>query len=113
MPSSLRFVSKLPQCDEGFRLYTGLYLRIAVYYIFSGASQHTMMLDELDYLQATIVDALDTIRIEIKANSLPHLSHSATTPHPLDSASFVCPPKLYEARRLALGAYCIRTLGGL
>lgn len=64
-----------------------------------------MMLDELDYLQSTIVDALDTIRLEIKANNLPHLSHLATTPHPLDSDSFVCPPRLYEARRLALGAY--------
>ena len=65
------------------------------------------MLEELDYLQETLVHALNVIRSEIKTNGLPGLSHLATTPHPLDSCHIPCPPRLYEARRLALGAYTL------
>lgn len=61
------------------------------------------MLEELDYLQDNIAQALNTIRVELKAHNLPPLSHQAILPHPLDDAGFVCPPRLYEARRLALG----------
>lgn len=63
-----------------------------------------MSLQELDSLQDTLNDALNTIRHEIRKNRLPELSTSATSPHPLDDSTFLCPPKLYKARRLALGS---------
>ncbi|KAI0049311.1 S-adenosyl-L-methionine-dependent methyltransferase [Auriscalpium vulgare] len=59
-------------------------------------------LSELDSLQATMNQALDALREEIKRNELPDLSNYAQEPHPLDDARFVCPSRLYEARRLAL-----------
>ncbi|OBZ74915.1 O-demethylpuromycin-O-methyltransferase [Grifola frondosa] len=58
---------------------------------------------ELDVLQAHLNEALDTIRLELGVASLPALSSSALEPHPLDSPSFLPSPRLFEARRLALG----------
>ncbi len=60
-------------------------------------------LDELDSLQHTLNHAIDTLRYKLKAANLPPFSLQATEPHPLDDCSFVVPPRLYEARRLALG----------
>lgn len=59
--------------------------------------------EELDSLQRTLNHAIDTFRQELIAANLPPLSLSATEPHPLDDCSFLAPPRLYEARRLALG----------
>ncbi|KAI0067078.1 S-adenosyl-L-methionine-dependent methyltransferase [Artomyces pyxidatus] len=61
-----------------------------------------LTLPELESLQATMNHALDAVRDEIKRNKLPELSNYATEPHPLDNPAFVCPSRLYEARRLAL-----------
>ncbi|KDQ13840.1 hypothetical protein BOTBODRAFT_55853 [Botryobasidium botryosum FD-172 SS1] len=59
-------------------------------------------LQELDALQDAMNKALDAIRAEIDVHDLPDLSNYATEPHPLDDAHFICPPRLYEARKLAL-----------
>ena len=59
--------------------------------------------EQLDSLQKTLNHAIDTLRYELTAANLPPLSLQATEPHPLDDCSFPVPPRLYEARRLALG----------
>jgi len=61
---------------------------------------HTVQ--ELDALQDCMNKALDAIRAELDVHDLPELSNYATEPHPLDDAQFICPPRLYEARKLAL-----------
>jgi len=61
------------------------------------------MLAELDALQANLNVALDTIRAELKVAELPEYSNFASLRHPLDNPDVLTPPKLYEARRLALG----------
>ena len=63
----------------------------------------TVRLQELDALQQTMNVALDAIRDELKNGRLPELSNFASERHPLDDPTFVCPPRLYEARKLALG----------
>lgn len=63
------------------------------------SSQYT----ELDALQLTLNHAIDTFRRELVAANLPPLSSQATEPHPLDDCTKLAPPRLYEARRLALG----------
>jgi hypothetical protein len=63
-----------------------------------------MSLSELASLQTTLNEALDTIRIELKSSDLPDLSSYATTRHPLDESSYTSSQRLYNARRLALGA---------
>ncbi|KAF7789111.1 hypothetical protein EIP86_000046 [Pleurotus ostreatoroseus] len=60
--------------------------------------------EELDSLQKTLNHAIDTLRYELIAANLPPLSLQATEPHPLDDCSFPVPPRLYEARRLALAS---------
>ncbi|KAF8208509.1 S-adenosyl-L-methionine-dependent methyltransferase [Mycena galopus ATCC 62051] len=60
--------------------------------------------EELDVLQATLNEALDAIREELSANKLPPLSTSGHTTHPLDDPHYTPSPKLFEARRLALGS---------
>ncbi|KAI0260753.1 S-adenosyl-L-methionine-dependent methyltransferase [Gloeopeniophorella convolvens] len=63
-----------------------------------------IVLSELDSLQASINEALNAIRDEIRQNKLPELSNHASERHPLDEPTFVCSPRLYEARRLALAS---------
>lgn len=58
---------------------------------------------ELDVLQRTLNHAIDTFRRELVAANMPPLSSQATEPHPLDDCTKLVPPRLYEARRLALG----------
>lgn len=62
-----------------------------------------MSLSELDALQGNLNRALDTIRAELKAAELPEYSNFVPIRHPLDNPGVLTPPKLYEARRLALG----------
>lgn len=62
-------------------------------------------LSELDALQASINQSIDAIRAEITNQGLPELSNFSQKPHPLDDPNFLCSPRLYEARRLALGNY--------
>ena len=62
-----------------------------------------MLLSELDALQANLNRALDTIRVELKEAELPEYSSFSTSRHPLDNPDVLTPPRLYEARRLALG----------
>ncbi|THG94085.1 hypothetical protein EW026_g7313 [Hermanssonia centrifuga] len=59
---------------------------------------------ELDALQRTLNHAIDTFRRELAAAKLPPLSLNATKPHPLDDCTYLPPPRLYEARRLALAS---------
>ncbi|OCH89292.1 S-adenosyl-L-methionine-dependent methyltransferase [Obba rivulosa] len=59
-------------------------------------------LSELAALQTCINQALNTIQEEFDIHHLPELSNFAPKPHPLDEPEFICPPRLYEARRLAL-----------
>ncbi|OCH89300.1 S-adenosyl-L-methionine-dependent methyltransferase [Obba rivulosa] len=58
--------------------------------------------DELDALQNSLNQALNAVRDELDVHRLPKLSNFALEPHPLDEPTFICPPRLYEARRLAL-----------
>lgn len=71
-----------------------------------------MSLAELDALQANLNATLDTIRAELKVAELPEYSSFASLRHPLDNPDVLTPPKLYEARRLALGGWhlCFDTL---
>ena len=62
-------------------------------------------IEELDALQRTLNHAIDTFRRELAAANLPPLSSQATEPHPLDDSTKLVPPRLYEARRLALGEF--------
>ncbi|TFY81660.1 hypothetical protein EWM64_g2351 [Hericium alpestre] len=66
------------------------------------ATTSLQRLQELDALQDTLNQSLNAVRDEIKRHALPELSNFASQPHPLDDPTFVCPPRLYEARRLAL-----------
>ena len=60
-------------------------------------------INELSSLQQTFNDAIDAIKEEIRLGDLPELSSTATTPHPLDDPNILVSPRLFEARRLALG----------
>ena len=60
--------------------------------------------EELDSLQQTLNHAINTFRQELISANLPLLSSQATERHPLDEYSYLASPRLYEARRLALGA---------
>lgn len=57
---------------------------------------------ELLCLQRALNGALDSLRDEMKRQSLPELSSKAQR-HPMDDPTYLCSPRLYEARRLALG----------
>ncbi|KAJ7510519.1 S-adenosyl-L-methionine-dependent methyltransferase [Mycena galericulata] len=59
---------------------------------------------ELDLLQATLNEAIDAIREELLAKGLPPLSTLGGKPHPLDNPQYVASPRLFEARKLALGS---------
>ncbi|KAJ7483273.1 S-adenosyl-L-methionine-dependent methyltransferase [Mycena latifolia] len=58
---------------------------------------------ELDALQSALNKALDTIRDELSVQGLPELSSTAQEQHPLDDPAYLGSPRLFEARRLALG----------
>jgi hypothetical protein len=60
-------------------------------------------LTELDALQSSLNDSIDAIRTELHTNGLPELSNYSQKPHPLDDPNYTSSPRLYEARRLALG----------
>ncbi|KAK7055354.1 putative O-methyltransferase [Favolaschia claudopus] len=68
-------------------------------------------MDELDALQASLNGALDALRDELSAQNLPPLSSTATEQHPLDDPAYLGSPRIFEARRLALG--CIGQLRNL
>ncbi|KAJ7719958.1 S-adenosyl-L-methionine-dependent methyltransferase [Mycena metata] len=59
---------------------------------------------ELDILQVTLNKAIDAIREELLTHNLPSLTTSAHTPHPLDDPHFIASPRLFEARKQALGS---------
>ncbi|KAJ7920785.1 S-adenosyl-L-methionine-dependent methyltransferase [Mycena leptocephala] len=59
---------------------------------------------ELDVLQAALNEAIDAIREELSTHNLPPLSTSGLTPHPLDDPHYTPSPRLFEARKLALGS---------
>ncbi|KZV68749.1 S-adenosyl-L-methionine-dependent methyltransferase [Peniophora sp. CONT] len=59
---------------------------------------------ELDSLQRTLNQALDALHDEMTMQSLPDLSSCSAQRHPMDEPSFLCSPRLYEARKLALAA---------
>lgn len=71
--------------------------------IFSAKSSLQGASTELDALQVTLNQTLDVIREEIRSQGLAELSNYAQEPHPLDDPNRICNPRLYEARRLALG----------
>jgi hypothetical protein len=58
---------------------------------------------ELDSLQRALNKAIDTIRDELSMQGLPNLSSTAQEQHPLDDPAYLGTPRLFEARRLALG----------
>ncbi|VDC04881.1 unnamed protein product [Peniophora sp. CBMAI 1063] len=60
-------------------------------------------LSELDSLQRTLNQAIDSLRDELNRQSLPELTSKAHR-HPMDDYAFLCSPRLYEARRLTLAA---------
>jgi hypothetical protein len=60
---------------------------------------------ELDVLQAALNEAIDAIREELSTHNLPPLSTSGLTPHPLDDPHYTPSPRLFEARKLALGEW--------
>ncbi|KAJ7903795.1 S-adenosyl-L-methionine-dependent methyltransferase [Mycena olivaceomarginata] len=60
-------------------------------------------LQELDVLQAALNEAIDAIREELSTHNLPPLSTSGHTPHPLDDPHYTPSPRIFEARKLALG----------
>jgi hypothetical protein len=59
-------------------------------------------LQELDVLQAALNEAIDAIREELSTHNLPPLSTSGHT-HPLDDSHYTPSPRIFEARKLALG----------
>lgn len=73
--------------------------------VLSEAHTSNSALSELDALQASINQSIDAIRAEISSQGLPELSNYAQKPHPLDDPNYLSSPRLYEARRLALGSY--------
>lgn len=66
-----------------------------------------MILLELVSLQASLNISLDAIQAELRRCGLPPLSSSGIARHPLDEPAYHTSPKLYEARRLALGSSAI------
>ncbi|KAJ7455810.1 S-adenosyl-L-methionine-dependent methyltransferase [Mycena latifolia] len=58
---------------------------------------------ELDALQSALNKALDAMRDELSRQGLPELSSTAHEQHPLDDVAYLGSPRLFEARRLALG----------
>ncbi|KAG1728779.1 S-adenosyl-L-methionine-dependent methyltransferase [Suillus lakei] len=61
------------------------------------------MLSELDVLQHCLNQALDSFRVELVNAGLPPLSNYPAQAHPLDNPDLLTPPRLYDARRLAIG----------
>lgn len=61
-------------------------------------------ISQIESLQASLNAALDALRDEMKRLSLPELSSTNPHRHSMDEPGFVCSPRLYEARRLAIGA---------
>ncbi|KAF8997195.1 S-adenosyl-L-methionine-dependent methyltransferase [Cyathus striatus] len=59
-------------------------------------------MDELESLRRTLNLAIDAIQDEIKTHELPQFSNFSLEPHPMDDTTFICPPRLHEARKLAL-----------
>ncbi|KAJ7211797.1 S-adenosyl-L-methionine-dependent methyltransferase [Mycena haematopus] len=59
---------------------------------------------ELDILQAALNEAIDAIREELSTHHLPPLSTSGCTAHPLDDPQYTPSPRMFEARKLALGS---------
>ncbi|KAJ7573938.1 S-adenosyl-L-methionine-dependent methyltransferase [Mycena floridula] len=59
--------------------------------------------DELYCLQQTLNSAIDAIRNEISLHGLPNLSTLSNDRHPMDDPTFIPSPRLFEARKLALG----------
>ncbi|KAJ6466025.1 S-adenosyl-L-methionine-dependent methyltransferase [Mycena vitilis] len=68
-------------------------------------------MNELDALQNALNKSLDAIRDELSIQELPELSSTAEAQHPLDDPSYLGSPRLFEARRLALG--CLGQLRNL
>lgn len=58
---------------------------------------------ELDSLQVTLNDAIDTIRDELMDAGYPELSLLATEPHPLDEPTTLPSKRLFEAQTTAVG----------
>ncbi|CAL1708743.1 unnamed protein product [Somion occarium] len=61
-------------------------------------------ISQIESLQASLNAALDALRDEMKRLSLPELSSTNPHRHSMDEPGFVCSPRLYEARRLAIAA---------
>ncbi|KAJ7120535.1 S-adenosyl-L-methionine-dependent methyltransferase [Mycena crocata] len=60
---------------------------------------------ELDTLQATLNEAIDAVREELSAQRLPPMTTSGARRHPLDDREYVVSPRMFEARKLALGQW--------
>ncbi|KAG0702126.1 S-adenosyl-L-methionine-dependent methyltransferase [Suillus ampliporus] len=69
------------------------------------------MLSELDVLQHCLNQALNSIRVELVNAELPPLTNYSAQAHPLDNPDFFTPPRIYDARRLAIA--CIGQLKAL
>lgn len=60
-------------------------------------------LNELEELQRTFNQSIEVLKECIVDNSYPPLSNFSTVSHPLDDPELHIEPKVFEARRLALG----------
>jgi hypothetical protein len=64
-------------------------------------------LSELDVLRHSLNDALDHLRDEMAQLKLPNLSNNSVERHPMDKPDFVPTPRLFAARRVALGTHTL------
>ncbi|KZO98572.1 S-adenosyl-L-methionine-dependent methyltransferase [Calocera viscosa TUFC12733] len=61
-------------------------------------------MSELEALRSIINESLDILQTELKAANLPDLWVSKPEMHPLDNLTYVQTPRLFETRRILLGA---------
>jgi len=72
---------------------------------------HYTSISELESLQTSLNTSINALKAELEAQKLPELSLRSQVPHPLDEASFLPSPALYEARRTAVGKWEILCIG--
>lgn len=59
---------------------------------------------EISSLLETLTSAIDVFKAELARQRLPEPSLFMSGPHPIDDVSYLPPPAMYEARRLALAS---------
>ncbi|KZT22269.1 hypothetical protein NEOLEDRAFT_1097916 [Neolentinus lepideus HHB14362 ss-1] len=70
-----------------------------------------VQISELSSLLGTLATSIDILQAELLRQGLSEPSLCTSRPHPLDDPSYLSPPKMYEAQRIAFGCLAILHFG--